>query len=132
MGWRAGSFQEVDRVPIILQIHEDARIAGMSVHEICTNPEKHVLAQLIAMQQYGHDLPCGLVDSYNIEAEALGCSLTCPDEKSPEIATRALEDKSALEGLRVPDLHRDGRMPWIFEVNELFHEYLGEVLAGRI
>jgi uroporphyrinogen decarboxylase len=123
-------FREPDRVPIILQIHEyAARIARMRVKDICESPEKHVLSQLLAMERYGHDLPCSFVDSYNIEAEALGCKVEYFPDKLPEITDRVLKEKSDLERLCVPDPHRDGRMPWVFEVNDLLEEHLPRLLS---
>jgi uroporphyrinogen decarboxylase len=126
----AARFEEPDRVPVILQIHEyAARAAGMAVSEICLDPEKHVLSQILAMERYGHDLPCAFADSYNIEAEALGCRLRFFDDRLPEIAERVVKEPADLARLRVPDPHSAGRMPWIFEVNRLFAEHLGGLVS---
>jgi len=127
---RSNRFEEPDRVPILLQIHEHAaKLAGLPVKAICTNPVAHVYSQLVALDRYGHDLPCSFADVYNIEAEALGCTLRYPGETFPEIVERALEDKGALAWLEVPDGTRQGRMPWVLAVNDILGERLGDVMG---
>jgi len=126
----AAAYQEPDRVPIILQIHEyAARIAEMHVRDICDSPEKHVFSQLVAMERYGHDLPCSFVDFYNIEAEALGCRVEFFGDKLPEITERVLKERSDFGRLCIPDPHRAGRMPWVFEVNDLLDECLSGLVS---
>ena len=126
----AARFEEPDRVPVILQIHEyAARAAGMAVSEVCVDPEKHVLSQILAMERYGHDLPCAFADSYNVEAEALGCRLQFFEDRLPEIVERSVKEPADLARLRVPDPHSAGRMPWIFEVNGLLAEHLGGLVS---
>lgn len=123
-------FEEPDRVPILLQIHEHAaKLAGLTVKDICTSPVAHVYSQLMALDRYGHDLPCAFADVYNIEAEALGCQLRYPGETFPEIVERAVKKKSDLAKLKVPDGTRDGRMPWVLEVNDILGEKLGDVMG---
>ena len=127
---KSNRFEEPDRVPILLQIHEyAARLAGLSVKDICTSPVAHVYSQLVGLDRYGHDLPCAFVDVYNIEAEALGCRLHYPGETFPEIVERAITKKSDLAKLSVPDGTRDGRMPWVLEVNDILGEKLGDVMG---
>ncbi len=126
----SGRFEEPDRVPILLQIHEyAARAAGLPVKTICTSPIAHVYSQLLALDRYGHDLPCAFADVYNIEAEALGCTLHYPGETFPEIAERAVTEPGDLAKLTIPDGTRAARMPWVLEVNDILGEKLGDVMG---
>ena len=107
-------FSEPDRIPVILQIHDHAaRLAGLTVRKICEDPSAHVYSQLVALLEYGHDLPCGFADCYNIEVEALGTPLVYEGDMFPEIRKRILGKRSDLERLAMPDFSRSGRMPWV-------------------
>jgi len=124
-------FSEPDRIPVILQIHDHAaRLAGLSVREICEDPSAHVYSQLVAILEYGHDLPCGFADCYNIEVEALGTSLVYAGDMLPEISERLLLKRSDLERLSMPDFSRAGRMPWVLEVNAMLAELLGDIMGA--
>ena len=124
-------FEEPDRVPVIFQIHEHAaRVAGLPVCRICQDPMAHVYAQLVALLEYGHDLPCGFADCYNIEVEALGTPLVYPGEGFPEIQRHLLERREDIERLEMPDFARAGRMPWVLEVNRLLGQLVGDVMGA--
>ena len=124
-------FEEPDRVPVILQIHEHAaRIAGMPVRRICEDPLAHVYAQLVALVEYGHDLPCGFADCYNVEVEALGTPLRYAGDQFPEIERHILAKRTDLDALTLPDFRRAGRMGWVLEVNRLLKELVGDVMGA--
>ena len=128
---RSNRFEEPDRVPVILQIHEHAaRIAGLPVRRICEDPAAHVYSQLKALIEYGHDLPCSFADCYNVEVEALGTPLVCAGEGFPEVARRILAERSDLDALELPDFERAGRMPWVLEVNRLLKELVGDIMGA--
>jgi len=127
----SNQFSEPDRIPVILQIHEHAaRLAGLTVREICEDPSAHVYAQLVAILEYGHDLPCSFADCYNIEVEALGTSLVYSGDMFPEIGKHILSKSSDLERLAMPDFSRSGRMPWVLEVNSLLKNLLGDIMGA--
>jgi uroporphyrinogen decarboxylase len=124
-------FCEPDRIPVILQIHDHAaRLAGLAVREICENPSAHVYSQLVALLEYGHDLPCGFADCYNVEVEALGAPLVYAADMFPEIGERILRNRSDLERLALPDFSRSGRMPWVLEVNAMLADLLGDIMGA--
>ena len=124
-------FGEPDRVPVILQIHEHAaKIAGLPVRRICEDPAAHVYSQLVALLEYGHDLPCGFADCYNVEVEALGAPLCYTGDRFPEVAGRIIAERSDLDALAFPDFTRAGRMPWVLEVNRLLKELVGDVMGA--
>lgn len=124
-------FEEPDRVPVILQIHEHAaRIAGLPVRRICEDPAAHVYSQLKALLEYGHDLPCSFADCYNVEVEALGTPLRCTGDRFPEVARHIIVERGDLDGLSLPDFTRAGRMPWVLEVNRLLKELVGDIMGA--
>jgi len=124
-------FEEPDRVPVILQIHEHAaRVAGLPVRRICEDPVAHVYSQLVALLEYGHDLPCAFADCYNVEVEALGTPLRYTGDRFPEIARHLLAERGDLDALTLPDFRRDGRMSWVLEVNRLLKELVGDVMGA--
>ncbi|MHC4397365.1 MAG: uroporphyrinogen decarboxylase family protein [Planctomycetota bacterium] len=125
------SFQEPDRVPVILQIHEHAaRLAGLPVRRICEDPMAHVYCQLTALLEYGHDLPCSFADCYNIEVEALGTELVYKGDRFGEVGQHIISEPSDLDGLSMPDFTKAGRMPWTLEVNGLLKELVGDIMGA--
>jgi uroporphyrinogen decarboxylase len=72
---RAG--QKVDRRPWIPSIYEHgARLLGKSPGEVSRNAALMADAALAAYQTYQHDLVTVGIDIYNVEAEALGCTVS--------------------------------------------------------
>ena len=127
----SNSFQEPDRVPIILQIHEHAaRLAGLPVQRICQDPIAHVYCQLNALLEYGYDLPCSFADCYNIEVEALGAPLVYTGDRFGEVRQYIIKSPSDLDRLTMPDFTKAGRMPWTLEVNRLLKRYLGDIMGA--
>ena len=125
------SFKEPDRVPIILQIHEHAaRLAGMPVRRICEEPIAHVYCQLVALLEYGYDLPCSFADCYNIEVEALGTELVYTGDRFGEVGRHIIAQPSDLDELSMPDFTKAGRMPWTLEVNRLLKELVGDIMGA--
>jgi uroporphyrinogen decarboxylase len=124
-------FEEPDRVPIIFQIQEHAaHLAGIPVREICEDPSAHVYSQLVAILEYGYDLPCSFADCYNVEVEALGAPLAYCRDGFPEIGQRILGKRTDLEKLAMPDFHTAGRMPWVLDVNGMIKDLLGDILGA--
>lgn len=127
----SNQFSEPDRIPVILQIHEHAaRLAGLPVRKICEDPSAHVYCQLVAILEYGHDLPCSFVDCYNIEVEALGTELVYSADMFPEIRQHILGKRTDLERLATPDFSKSGRMPWVLEVNAMLKDLLGDIMGA--
>lgn len=127
----SNSFKEPDRIPIILQIHEHAaRLAGLPVRRICEDPVAHVYSQLIALLEYGYDLPCSFADCYNIEVEALGTPLVYTGDRFGEIQRHIIVEPSDLDELTMPDFTKAGRMPWTLEVNRLLKQLLGDIMGA--
>lgn len=124
-------FREPDRVPIMLQIHDHAaRMAGYTVDAVATDPEKHVHSQLLALKRYGHDLPCGFVDIYNIEVEALGATVRYFPDRLPEPAGPIIDNAGDLDRLESVEPLNGGRIPWVLRVNRLLEETVGEIMGS--
>jgi uroporphyrinogen decarboxylase len=120
-------FQEPDRLPVVMQIHDHAaRVAGVTVKEICTDPKKLLYAQLFAAVKYKFDTVGALADVYNFEAEALGAKVFFPQDSFPVILEPLIKEKNDLTRLKVPDFNRDGRGPYVIGASQLFSEKLGE------
>ena len=118
-------FQEADRVPVTMQIHDHAApLSGLTVREICTDPSKLYFTQLTALDKYGHDSLISIVDVYNLEAEALGSVLKFPENSIPVIVSHVLKEQKDLDELEFPDPYSDGRMKDQLKVFEL-HEQSG-------
>ena len=125
------NFEEPDRIPVIMQIHEHAaRLAGLPVRLICEDPMAHVYSQLVALLEYGYDLPCSFADCYNIEVEALGTPLVYTGDRFPEVRQHIITNPSDLDDLAMPDFTKAGRMPWTLEVNRLLKHLLGDIMGA--
>lgn len=117
------NFEEPDRLPGPTGLAESfaAKHAGLKLSEVCKDPKKFVLSQLMLMDLVEQEFPQAEYDVYNIEAEALGCELLWPEDSFPVVAPggEVLKEKSDLDKLQVPDFRKDGRGPYCLEVNKL-------------
>nr|MDO8080257.1 uroporphyrinogen decarboxylase family protein [Candidatus Freyarchaeota archaeon] len=120
-------FQEPDRLPVFMQIHDHAaRVAGVTVRDICTNAKKMLYAQLFAAVKYKFDTPGFFADAYNYEAEALGAKMLFPEDSFPVILEPLVKEPKDLEKLDIPDFTKAGRGPYIIEGSKLCLEKLGK------
>ncbi|MEM2135793.1 MAG: uroporphyrinogen decarboxylase family protein [Candidatus Freyarchaeota archaeon] len=120
-------FQEPDRMPVFMQIHDHAaRVAGITVRELCTDPKKMMYAQLFTAIKYKFDIPGAFADAYNYEAEALGAKMLFPEDSFPVILEPLIKEPKDLEKLDIPDFTKAGRGPYVIEGSKLYLEKLGE------
>ena len=120
-------FMEPDRLPVFMQIHDhSARVAGVTVKDICTDAKKMLYAQLYAAVKYKFDTPMVFADAYNYEAEALGAKMLFPEDSFPVILEPLIKEPSDLDKLDIPDFNKAGRGPYIIESTKLYLEKLGE------
>ncbi|MFB0559805.1 MAG: uroporphyrinogen decarboxylase family protein [Candidatus Lokiarchaeia archaeon] len=120
-------FQEPDRLPVFMQIHDhSARVAGVTVKDICTDAKKMLYAQLYTAVKYKFDAPGTFADAYNYEAEALGAKMLFPEDSFPVILEPLIKEPKDLEKLDIPDFTKAGRGPYIIESTKLTLEKLGE------
>lgn len=120
-------FQEPDRLPVFMQIHDhSAKVAGIPLREMCTEPKKMLYAQLYAAVKYKFDTVIMFADAYNYEAEALGAKMLFPEDSFPVILEPLIKEPRDLEKLEVPDFTKDGRGPYVIESTKLYLEKLGQ------
>jgi uroporphyrinogen decarboxylase len=104
-----------DRVPFVPIIREHAAfLVGRTPSEVACSADRMVEAQLAAWERYRPDMLSLGVDTYNLEAEALGATVLFPDSSgTPVLQGPVLADKARLRRLSPPDPARDGRLPLI-------------------
>jgi uroporphyrinogen decarboxylase len=119
--------QEPDRLPIFMQIHDHAaKMAGVTVKDMCTDSKKMLYAQLYTAVKYKFDQVAAFADLYNFEAEALGAKMLFPDDSFPVILEPLIKEPSDLKKLKIPDFTKAGRGPYLIEGNRLCIEKLGD------
>ncbi|MFQ5762788.1 MAG: uroporphyrinogen decarboxylase family protein, partial [Candidatus Bathyarchaeia archaeon] len=122
-------FKDPDKVPggFAMWSPTCIGVTEVSAAEYHTDPYKFFYTQLTALNRYRHDLPILFSDVYNIEPEACSSKVMYPEHSMPEIKDFAIKEPRDLDALKVPDPHRDGRMPYILEICRLYHEHLSDL-----
>jgi uroporphyrinogen decarboxylase len=114
-----------DRIPVNLLISDHAaRVIGVTVKDYNHDAQTLARGQITAWRKYGMDMintGPGLVGI----PEAIGSTIAFPDG-SPYVAELAVEDKIDLERLKVPDPHRDGRLPLFLEAADIVIKEVGD------
>ncbi len=106
-------------VPCIAQMHEfSMRESGIPGDEFYTDARKFVRGICEVSDRFGFDTPSFIWDVYNIEAEALGCTLATFKDMAPAIADTngLISSEKELARLKAPDPYSSGRMPMVFEI----------------
>jgi uroporphyrinogen decarboxylase len=117
-----------DRVPFVPTIYEHAAaLIGVTPSAMAQSEALIVKGQLDAYARYGHDLVAIGIDIYNVEAEALGCTVQYFEDNSiPAVNVHILADGSiALDSLQVPDPESAGRMPMLLSAAEKVWREIG-------
>lgn len=102
-------------------------VTDVTAKEFYTNPEKMVYCLLVAAVKFKHDSLPIIADTYQIDVEACGTKLHYPEDSMPVIVEHAIQKKSDLAKLRIPNPKQDGRMPYFIEVTKLFVEKIGDI-----
>jgi uroporphyrinogen decarboxylase len=107
--------QAVDRVPVAPYMgNHGARVAGVPIGEYCRSGRLMAEAQYRAWQIYGQDAVVAQSDNYYI-AEGFGSEVEHYRDATPTLKTPAVSGLGGIQALRVPDPHKDGRMPVYLE-----------------
>ena len=118
-------FETPDRVPVIPQVFgHAANVAGVPLGDYLRNGELLARCQMNALERYDYDAVFALMD-VNVETEALGSVLSYRSDDYPTVATYALAADEALDKLRPPDPHRDGRMPELLKAARHLRRQVG-------
>lgn len=121
-------FQEPDRLPVFMQIHDHAaKVAGITVKEMCTDIKKMLYAQLYTAVKYKFDTVSTFADAYNFEAEALGAKMLFPEDSFPVILEPLIKEPSDLKKLKIPDFTKAARGPYVIEGTKLMMEKMGDL-----
>ncbi len=108
----------LDRIPTTVLIGPYcAPMAGYSVREILKDAQKSAQAHLAFYNRFHPDSLIVYNDIY-LELEAMGCALEFPENSISHPKRPLLENKKSLAGLKIPDPHKDGRLPYFLELCE--------------
>lgn len=131
------AMRPADRIPFVPAIYEHkAALIGKSPSAVCRNPELLHAALTRELETYDPDMLVIGIDVYNVEAEALGCSVVYFEETNdcPAIVQPIVDGPAALRQLSVPDPDRDGRMPVYLDVAQRLGREIGDgiILRGAV
>jgi uroporphyrinogen decarboxylase len=105
----------LDRVPAYIFTGQcNAQLIGANLGEFFQDPQVFVKAQLAAYERYKPDIVIMMWD-LTMDVEAMGNELRFPEDGMCISVKNALEDKSNLSNLEVPDPKKDGRIPGYLE-----------------
>jgi uroporphyrinogen decarboxylase len=123
----AVELKESDYVPVVPQItYATAQITGITFQEAMFSAEKMADALVAGYRTIGYDgVYVGWESSFNLLAEAMGCTLWIPPEGIPTVSERVVNDPSDLDKISVADPERNGRLPVHLEAVELVRRKVG-------
>ncbi len=106
---------QMDRIPAYLITGQcNARLVGASIRDWLLDPDIFVKAQVAAYELHKPDVLPMMWDLL-MDAEAIGNELKFPEDSLCISIKLALEDKTKLSSLTLPDPHKDGRLPGYLE-----------------
>jgi uroporphyrinogen decarboxylase len=92
------------------------KYAGFTFSEVLENPNKYVYAQYRVLRDIGADVIWDLM-GFHSESEAMGSILKIPKDGPPSVTEFAVKNLSKdVEKLRLPNPHKDGRLPELLSV----------------
>ncbi|HWU40142.1 MAG TPA: uroporphyrinogen decarboxylase family protein, partial [Candidatus Acidoferrum sp.] len=119
------AFKIPDRVPVFPNIHfGTARFAGYTITEFATDGKKNAASLIGARRECGYDgIQVG--SDVTIEGEAVGSRVNYPPDNIPAVVEPFLSEPR-IDRLKMPDPHRDGRMPVLLESTRIVAKEAGE------
>ncbi len=113
--------EQPDRVPVIPQItYTTAQITGVGLVEALHSPEKTAEALLAGQRELGYDaIYVGWESSFNLLAEAMGCTMRFPKDSVPQVADHIVKSPNDIDKVAIPDPHSSGRLPLHMEMVKL-------------
>ncbi|MBN1444795.1 MAG: uroporphyrinogen decarboxylase family protein [Candidatus Omnitrophica bacterium] len=123
------------RVPVFAISEEfDVKAAGLTHREYTFSPDKMAACRIEAVRKFDYDWSCGWPDDY-LEFEPLGVKLTSTSENSPLApCEQPLPDREMLRRMKIPNFHKDARLPAFLQVLQKLKKEFGETLCitGRV
>lgn len=95
------------------------------------DPKLLYKAVTYTVREMGLDILCLFADM-SLEAEACGCQVLFDDINVPMVTTHPVKTVDDLAKLKVPDPHRDGRMPVFLETMRLMKRNFTMLKVGEI
>jgi uroporphyrinogen decarboxylase len=127
---------KVDRVPFCPAVYEHkAALIGVTPSEMSRSADLFEQAIIREAEIYGPDMLVVGCDVYNVEAEAAGCEVHCPDSSAvPAVRRRILQVGDKISRLSLPDPAKDGRMPLHLEVGSRIQNRFGRerIIRGAL
>jgi len=126
---KALSLGKADRVPVVpFIISFAAKYAGLRYIDYIRDPEKLAEAQMATAGRFKIDAV--YVDSDPVvEIEAMGARVDYSDDEAPTASRPAVESRDDISSLKVPDPHKDGRLPVWLKAIRILKQQVGEKLA---
>ena len=129
--------ETTDQVPFLPAIYEHkAWFVGSTPSKVCKDAELLTTALLAEYESVQPDALTIGIDVYNVEPEAVGCTVTYYDDNNtsvPAITTQgaAIQRFEEIHSLKSPDPHKEGRMPLNLEVAANVMKALGNEVPIR-
>lgn len=117
----------VDRTPFCPAVYEHkAALIGAKPSEIGRDVDLFEKAILREVEVYEPDMLVVGCDVYNVEAEAVGCTVLYPESNDvPAVNDRLIRVGDDISRMRLPNPQESGRMPLHLEVGRRIHKRLG-------
>ena len=118
-----------DRIPVAQHNFTFcARQAGLRMAEFRASPKRAAQALADAARRFDYD--CIIIDFDTCTlAEAMGATLVFPEDEPARVEKPALKSLADAGHLRVPDPHRDGRLPLWLETTRELRRIVGDAKA---
>ena len=126
-----------DQVPFLPAIYEHkAWFVGATPSQVARNADLLTSALLAEYERVQSDALIVGIDVYNVEAEAIGCSVNYydgNDNSVPAIGSKGavFQGTEGVASLRMPDPQKDGRMPLNLEAARSIVKLLGKEIPIR-
>lgn len=126
--------KKADRVPFAPAIYEHkAYLLGKTPSEVGRNEDLIVQAMFKEYETYRPDFLTVGLDVYNVEAEALGCTIKYYDDTPdvPGVARHLCDNIDEVRAVKTVDPEFSGRMPIFIRAAQRVHEKLGREIHIR-
>jgi uroporphyrinogen decarboxylase len=120
--------EKPDRIPCIPQItYTTAQLTSVGLVEALHSPEKTAKALIAGQRELGYDaIYVGWESSFNLLAEAMGCTMRFPEDSVPQVAEHVIKSPSDLDQVAIPDPYTSGRLPLHMKLLELVKNKVGD------
>lgn len=119
----------VDRLPCNPNVANGvARIYGCKISEFNTSAKTIAQAQIASYRRFGYDGVRIFTDLFPW-AEAMGASVSFPEDNTADFAAPAIEDIRQIDSLQPADPYKDGRLPVHIDAMKYLIDELGQEVS---